>query len=246
MSNLISTWDLSFPPLHTKTVGSWVLFFETAASTQNLVLEQHHDGLVIVADQQEAGRGCHGRSWHSAPGLGLWFSVALEGPPSGLTWAGALAVRDAVRPHAAPDLRWPNDVILDGRKVAGILVEHRDNWSAVGIGINVHHKPEDFPTELRGTAGSLEALTETAWDRGVLLHDVLEHLDRYVAQIRAGGLADLRAAWLAACDMLGRRVSDGTLTGVAREVDGEGALLIENESGMHRLLRGPIEYVGEG
>lgn len=245
MSKLLATWELSFPPLHTKTVGSWVLYFETAISTQNMAIEHHHDGLVIVADQQEAGRGCHGRSWHSAPGLGLWFSVALQGPPQGLTWAGALAVRNALRPDAYPELRWPNDLIMDGLKIAGVLVEHRDGWSALGIGINVHHKTEDFPIELRGTAGSLEAITETEWDRGALLRDVLEQLDRYVLQIREGGLADLRAEWLAGCGVAGRRVTDGTLTGVAREIDDEGALLVENESGTHRLLRGPIEYAGE-
>ncbi len=222
-----------------------VLFFECVESTQSLALERRRDGLVILADAQTAGRGCHGRTWHSAPGLGLWFSVVVEGPPAGLAWLGALAVRDGVRtgrPAAALEVRWPNDLFLRGRKVSGVLVEHRDGWSALGIGINVHHRPEDFSPELRDSAGSLEDLTGVPWDRAALLRRVLEALDRRVARLRAEGIEGIRAEWASACGVIGRTVRQEDIEGEAVALDEDGGLIVRAGAGLRRLTRGPIAF----
>ena len=245
MSSPVSTWNLAVPPFDTRTVGSWTLAFDSLESTQGTALEYQHDGLVVIADRQLAGRGSHGRSWHSPPGLGLYFSVLLSGSPQGMAWAGALAVRDAVSPVAAPTLKWPNDLLLDGRKIAGVLVEHRTGWNAVGIGINVHHQPDDFPPDLRASAGSLEQITGREWDRKQLLSDVLTELERYVCVLRGGGLDDLRTQWLNACGVAGRRVRQGALEGVVRAIDDDGALVVDADGVTRRLMRGPIDYVSE-
>lgn len=236
------TWQLSLPPLETRTVGCRVLFYDAVDSTQILAMRHRQDGLVVVADSQTAGRGCNGRSWHSAPGLGLYFSVSLEGPSVGLTCAGALAVRDAVRPRADLNVRWPNDLVLAGRKVAGVLVEHRNGWNALGIGINVRHRPEDFPPELREAAGSLEYLAGSAWDRAALLHDVLCMLDKRVALLRNGHRRKMLEEWSAACGVLGRVVRQGDITGEAAAIADDGALIVRSAGRVHRLVRGPIAY----
>ncbi len=242
MVDSVVTWQLLLPPLHTRTVGRRVFFHDTIDSTQALAMGHRQDGLVVVADAQTAGRGCSGRSWHSAPGLGLWLSVSLRGAAAGLTSAGALAVRDAARSGARLAVRWPNDLVCAGRKVAGVLVEHRNGWNALGIGINVHHFPEDFPPELRETAGSLQYLTGRAWDRAALLCGVLRMLDRRVAQLREGRGREMQAEWAAACGVLGRRVRQGGITGEAAAFDEDGALLVRSGGRMHRLVRGPIAY----
>ena len=197
---------LALPALNTAIVGSRVFFHDTVTSTNALALAETRDGVVFVAETQTAGRGRHGNRWHSPPGLGLWFSVALAGPPRGLMFAGALAVRDAVRPRAELELNWPNDLIYRERKVCGVLVEHREGRSALGIGINVRQQPEDFPEELQGSAGSLADLTGLCWDRGRLLARVLEELDGAVVALRRGGYEGIRDAWVRACDIVGRTV----------------------------------------
>lgn len=245
MAKTNATWDLPIPPLNTAVVGSWTLFFECVASTQALALNDQRDGLVIVADSQTAGRGARGHTWHSAPGLGLWFSVALEGPAQGLAAAAVLAVQRAAAPDAYLDLKWPNDLMLRGRKVGGVLVEHRDGWNALGIGINVHHTPDQFPPELRETAGALEPLTGIAWDRAALLHDTLRQLDRMLLRLRAGEEAEIHEEWVAACHILGREVRQGNVAGRVVTVERDGALIVDDGAAQQRLYNGPIEFVGD-
>jgi|YelNatPaOPRAMG01_1025707.scaffolds.fasta_scaffold13856_3 BirA family biotin operon repressor/biotin-[acetyl-CoA-carboxylase] ligase len=128
-------------------------------------------GAVILADGQRSGRGRFGRRWHSPPGLGLALSVALWPSAAAdelacLTVAGSLAALRALQrtSGASPTLKWPNDVQLDGRKVAGVLLEGRWNGEApagfvLGIGVNLTHRPEDFPPELREASTSVLAST---------------------------------------------------------------------------------------
>jgi BirA family biotin operon repressor/biotin-[acetyl-CoA-carboxylase] ligase len=205
-------------------------------STNRLALECGEDGVVFVADAQTAGRGRHGNRWDSAPGLGLWFSVALPAETAGLIFAAALAVRDAVRPEAALDLKWPNDLLHQGRKVCGMLVETRNGRAALGIGLNVHHRVEDFPEPLRASAGSLALAAPTvAWRRAEVLGRILAQLDCRLAQLRGGGFDAVHAAWAEACGILGRRVRRGGVEGEVKLIDREGALLVQTGCGMVRV-----------
>lgn len=234
---------LSVPPLRTRVLEKRPRYLATAESTNDLALECRKDGAIFVADAQTAGRGRHGNNWHSAPGLGLWFSVSLKGPSRGLMFAAALAVREAVRPRAELALKWPNDLLCAGKKVCGILVEHRDAWSVVGVGINVHHRPEDFPAALRRKAASLDTATGLPWDRSGLLHAVLESLDAAVWRLRHDGYDEMWQAWSEACDIVGRRVWRGALSGRVVAVEEDGALLVETKGGHRERITGVVDVV---
>jgi BirA family biotin operon repressor/biotin-[acetyl-CoA-carboxylase] ligase len=240
MHNPATSSDFHLPPLDTTIVGRWLLMFDEVTSTQELARERREDGAVYVAETQTAGRGTQGRAWHSAPGTGLWLSVCLEGPPQGLSAAAALAVREAIWPEAPAHLDWPNDVMLGGLKVAGVLVEHREGWNAVGIGLNVNQRAEDFPPELRGTAGSLAMCTGHEWDRAQLLGDILRALDLMVMELRNGHFGPLHARWSRTLGILGQRVRQGEVVGTVRAIEESGALVIDMAGTRHRIMRGPI------
>lgn len=227
-------------PLHTTFVGSRVLVYEEVTSTNDRALALGGDGLVVAADMQTAGRGRHGRSWHSEPGLGLWFSVVFERPLEGLPLAAPLAVRDVLKAWGEAVVKWPNDVLLNGRKVCGVLVEGRRNRTALGIGINVRHTEDDFPFELRDRATSVELASGRTCDRRELLRDVLVRLDERVAQLRSGGFAQIHAEWSEACRIVGRRIRHEGREGIVKSVDRDGALVVETPDGRERILLGEI------
>ena len=231
-------------PLDTVLVGRKVLTFGEIDSTNTFALAQGEDGMVVVADRQTAGRGRLGRTWHSAPGLGLWFTVALEGPPlDGLSFAAALAVRDAIAPRAPLKIKWPNDLLCHGKKVCGILVEHRAGRTALGIGLNVHHRADDFPPELRAKASSLEAELGGSWERAQVLRAALTELDRTIMLLRGGGLAAIHDAWAQACALTGRVVRCNGVEGRVREIDRRGALVVEAADGAHTIFSGDLEFL---
>ncbi|MCC6143980.1 MAG: biotin--[acetyl-CoA-carboxylase] ligase [Candidatus Hydrogenedentes bacterium] len=240
MSDSTTTWSLDMPPIESAVVGRWVLFYEEVASTQSLVLERPLDGLVVVADGQITGRGCRGNTWHSPRGKGLWLSACVEGSAQGLNLAAGLAAYEALRVRAPVTLKWPNDLLCQGRKICGVLVEHRNGWNAIGIGLNVHQCPEDFPEALRATAGSLDQLAPGEWDRAQLLAAILKELDYYVQRLRDGGYETLLREWVRACDIVGRTIEREGLRGVVVGIDGDGALLVDTEDGRKRLLSGTI------
>jgi BirA family transcriptional regulator, biotin operon repressor / biotin---[acetyl-CoA-carboxylase] ligase len=203
-------------------------------------------GATWVAEEQTAGRGRQGRTWTSPRGENLLFSVLLRVvcPPSRLpplAIAAGLAVRDAVAsaaPAAAPLVKWPNDVLVDGRKIAGILVEaitagSRVEAVVVGVGLNVHTR--DFPAEIADRATSIALASGAAPDRAELLADILCRLDHDVHVVLARGLGLLRARIDAADALHGRRVrSDGddAAEGVASGIDDEGRLLVRRDDGV--------------
>lgn len=238
-----TAYDSLAAGLDTKLVGRTILPFDEIDSTNTYALEHGRDGMVIVADRQTAGRGRLGRTWHSAPGLGLWFTVALDGPAEGLSFAAALAVREAIAPRAPLKIKWPNDLLCHGKKICGILVEHRSGRTALGIGLNVHHRVEDFPPELRWKAGSLESELGGMWDRAEVLRAVLQQLDRTIMLIRGGGLAEIHRAWAQACALAGHRIRCGEVQGRVREIDPRGALIVDTEDGTQTVYSGDLEYL---
>lgn len=227
-------------PLTTQVVGSRVIVYQVIGSTNDRALAIGGDGTVIVANAQTAGRGRHGRSWHSIPGKGLYFSVAFDKPVEGLAFAAPLAVRDALAPYCEPRVKWPNDILLNDLKCCGVLIETRQGRTALGIGINVSHTEEDFPPELRGRVTSLELATGRCFDRGELLRDVLTHLDHRVMVIRSGGADDVFAEWAAACGLVRRRVRSGGVEGIVNAIDRDGGLLLATEHGAARVVFGEI------
>lgn len=229
--------------LRTQVVGSRVFVYEEVGSTNDLAAQLGGDGTVVVAHRQTAGRGRHGRAWHSAAHLGLWFSVALAGRLHGLGFAAVLAVRDALESRCAVEVKWPNDLLVCGCKVCGILLEYRNGHSIAGIGLNVHQELDDFPPDLRGRAGSLQALCGGTWDRSELLHGILEQLDARVVALRSGRYSAVHEEWAEACGLIGRRIRHGGMEGTVADIDGLGALILETEAGTARLVSGEINVL---
>ena len=213
-----------------------------AGSTNAVVAERARAGagewLVVATEHQTAGRGRLDRVWETPPRAALTFSTLLRptGPAAEWPWLPLLAgvaVVGALREHAAPaSLKWPNDVLLEDRKTAGILVERVDTptgpAAVLGIGLNVTSSRDELPVP---TATSLLVATGRALDRTLLLESLLARLRSQYAAWSAGGGARLRPSYAAACSTLGRQVSvllpDGReLVGTATDVDGGGRLVV--------------------
>ncbi len=243
MSENARLTPLRIPTPRTVVVGSRLVLCDKTASTNLLAWEAGGDGTVVIAETQTAGKGRHGRSWHSAPGLGLWFSIALEDALDGISLAAALAVRNALDPICAPAIKWPNDLLLDGKKFCGILVEQRSGRTVVGIGINVHHRPDDFPPDLKDKATSVEWGTGRSCDRGAILHAVLTAFDEQVMVLRSGDYDRVREEWADACRIKGRMVRSDGLEGTVVDIDTQGALVLRTRQGDRRLISGEIHVV---
>jgi BirA family biotin operon repressor/biotin-[acetyl-CoA-carboxylase] ligase len=214
-------------------------------------------GSTWVAEQQTAGRGRQGRTWESTPGEQILASTLLRVtvPPARLpplALVAGLAVRDAVaravRSSAKVTLKWPNDVLVDGRKVAGILVEAtisggKVEAAIVGFGVNVH--PRSFAGELALRATSVALHADVPPDRAEILADILAGLDREAEHVLARGLGMVQARLREHDALFGKTIrgEDG-LTGVAMGIDAEGRLLVRNADGVVRpLVAGEVHLV---
>lgn len=181
-------------------IGRRIVVREEVSSTNDVVAQLAPDadeGLVAIAERQTAGRGQYGRRWESAAGKGLWLSALLR-PTIGVAESGQLTTMLAETIAAAiarelglsPRIKPPNDVYIDERKVAGVLVEMRveanGGYCAIaGIGINVNHAPGDFPPELRESAGSLATAAGRPVSRAAFARTFLQELDSAYARMRA-------------------------------------------------------------
>jgi BirA family biotin operon repressor/biotin-[acetyl-CoA-carboxylase] ligase len=195
-------------------------------------------GLVVTADSQTAGRGRQGRSWVAPPGRALLFSVLLrdlDESAAMIPLAAAVAVCDAF--PAADGIKWPNDVWIDGRKLAGILVEGRlqDRWAVLGIGLNVATTADELPDDLKDIATSLAIAGD---DSGVATpRDALDRLVPALDRWLAAPAADVLAEWRAHDALRGQRIRWDGGEGVAAGVDDEGSLLVETDDAGTQSLR---------
>jgi BirA family transcriptional regulator, biotin operon repressor / biotin---[acetyl-CoA-carboxylase] ligase len=186
-------------------------------------------GTLVTAAVQSAGRGRQGRLWSAPPGRALLLSIVVRDPPTLLPLAAGLAVADVA--GAGARIKWPNDVLVDGRKVAGILSEGRpqDGWAVLGIGLNVALRIEDLPPELQDTAGTL-GLSPSE------LEPTLEHLLASLERTLALDPATLLDAYRARDALRGQAVRWTTGHGRAAGIDGEGRLIVELPGGGRTAL----------
>jgi BirA family biotin operon repressor/biotin-[acetyl-CoA-carboxylase] ligase len=224
-------------------------------STQRAAFELAENGApdrtVVVADTQTAGRGRYGRGWHDEPGESLLTSIvvrprlAVRDLPK-LSLASAVAVAEAIVTVTGLSVRlkWPNDVLVNGRKLAGILLESRivaEPIVVVGIGINLGQRT--FPAALALTATSVHLEGGPAIEREALLEAVLGAFDVWRERLEAGGFGLVRTRWLELAETIGRSVTVGEHAGVAIDLDGEGALVLRHAHGMHHVVAGePAEH----
>jgi BirA family transcriptional regulator, biotin operon repressor / biotin---[acetyl-CoA-carboxylase] ligase len=218
---------LGHPRVHYRSIGS------TNARARELAAAGAPHGTLVTAASQSAGRGRQGRTWSAAAGRALLCSVVVRDPPALLPLAAGVAVAEVVGAEAR--LKWPNDVLVSGRKVAGILVEGRpqEGWAVAGIGLNVALRDEDFPAELRSRAGTLglepDAIEPT-------LAEVLARLEFWLAADAPSLVAAVRARDA----LLGQPVRWAGGHGVGAGIDGGGRLVVETDAGTVALDAGEV------
>jgi BirA family biotin operon repressor/biotin-[acetyl-CoA-carboxylase] ligase len=222
---------LGTPRLHLRSTDS------TSDRARELALAGAPHGALVTAAGQTAGRGRQGRSWTTHPGSALAMSLVLRDAPPLLPLVAAVAVAQTCGADAA--IKWPNDVLVDGLKVAGILAEGRPNegWTVLGIGANVAVDPGELPPELRGKAGTL-GLTRA--DVEPFLRELLVNLGGVLA-LETAAVLD---AWRARDALLGHRVTWTGGTGIAEGIDGEGRLIVALPGGGQAALNAGEVHLG--
>jgi BirA family biotin operon repressor/biotin-[acetyl-CoA-carboxylase] ligase len=242
-------------------LGGKLLMLDVLESTSQTLRELAQDGeaegTVVVAEEQRAGHGRLGRGWSSPKG-GLWFSVLLRpavapAEAQKLTLLAGVAVATALRKHLGLEcrLKWPNDVIVSGKKLCGILAESRSNdrleYVILGIGLNANFLVSALPEELRRSAITVREVLQRPVDRMALLRAVLNELDAGYRAFCAGDTGDIIAGWKELSETLGRnvRVETGTgfVEGVAEDVDARGALVVRTPEGLVTVDSGDCAHL---
>lgn len=247
--------------LSTRFIGKDIVFFEEVDSTnrvaKQLAREGAAAGTVVVAEAQGKGRGRLERPYFSPAGKGIWFSVILrphilpqEAPKCTLLAAAAVAMA-MKRFGLQAAIKWPNDILHEGKKLTGILTEmsaelDRINYIVIGTGINVNIEEEEFPEELRDKATSLAVMKGEKLPRVAFFQAVLEALDELCTILEKDGFAPIVARWREYAVTLGQDVrvigaiGQESFDGRAIDIDEEGALLVETAGGMRRVLAGDV------
>jgi BirA family biotin operon repressor/biotin-[acetyl-CoA-carboxylase] ligase len=244
-----------------RVVGRDIRVFQETSSTNDVAEKLARDGapegVVVFAESQTRGRGRLGRRWVSPARRGLWFSVLLRPDlrpqaATQLTVAAATALARAIRAQTGltPGIKWPNDILLRGRKVAGVLTElsaelDHIRYVILGLGVNLNQTASEFPPELRKTATSLRIETGRERNRAELAAAILRELDADYARVCRGQFADLAVEWAEQCATLGRRVGlrvgERVVQGRAESLDDDGALLLRTEHGrLERIIGGDV------
>ncbi len=245
----------------TRIIGRDIQVFHETTSTNDIIEKLARDGVkegvVVFAESQTKGRGRLGRKWISPRGKGLWFSVLLRPklPPQAvtqLTIAAATALVAAIGSQTGltAEIRWPNDILIRGRKVAGILTEMKAeldtvNYAILGIGLDVNVTTGEFPSDLRRLATSLRIEAGEVTDRAELATAVLGELDRDYTRLAAGQFESIADEWEELCTTIGREVTiqigARRLTGRAESLDADGALLLRTQHGhLERVIGGDV------
>ncbi len=239
--------------LATKWLGRKIVFFRELPSTQDEIkrhIFSEERGLVIWADRQTRGRGRLQRRWYSPRGAGLYFSLLLQEPPKRppalSSFATAVATARALEEvlKIPFQLKWPNDILLRGRKVGGVLLEAIPPALIVGVGLNVSFKREDFPPEIRDKATSIYEETGLIVSRARLLRAILAELEKTYEALLTQGFQAIEADWRARDVTVESRVvlrrGDHVFTGYALGPAPDGTLLLKTADGIIRVHSGEI------
>lgn len=263
---LISSPEGPFPwevllHLHSRLFSLNIVYKNSVPSTNelaaHLALKGTGEGTVIIAEAQTRGKGRMGREWHSPPGINLYTSAVLRPswPPTKgpfLTLAAAVAVSETLEDlyGLRPQIKWPNDILLSGKKVSGILTEmnteqDRVNFIILGIGINVNSSVENFPPSLRDRATSVREVLGKPVNRALCTASLYDHLDECYTLLQEHSLEGIRDKWEARSSLAGKLIQvsgpGGVLRGHAGTLDSDGALLIETDDGRkERIISGDI------
>ncbi|HAA25196.1 MAG TPA: biotin--[acetyl-CoA-carboxylase] ligase [Ruminiclostridium sp.] len=243
--------------LNTTVFGRNLIFYDEIDSTNNelkrLAANGAAEGTVVVAEAQSCGRGRRGRAWNSKPGLGIYMSVLLKPDIAPeyvqvITLAASSAVCSAITPFIdiKPGIKWPNDILIENKKVCGILTEmsaepEKVHSIIVGIGINVNHREDDFCEELKNTATSLRCFSKSDISRCMLAARVLEELESLYLDFVLNKSADkLLNIWRCFSVTIGYDIiiyrNDKAIKARALDVADNGNLLVQTQDGRRQLI----------
>ncbi len=234
---------------------------DVLSSTQKKAHELANDnapeGTLVVADKQTAGRGRMSRVWHSQEGTGIWMSlilrpdIPLQKTPQ-LTLLAAVAVVQGIEEATGlqTDIKWPNDILIHGKKAVGILTEmqaeeDRVRSVIIGTGINVNQEADDFPEELKEIATSLSLAAGEKIDRASVMQHILLSFEKRYRDYLTHGFTPIKLLWesyaLGIGSELRARTLNGTFYGKALGIDEEGVLLLETKEGIKKIYSADIE-----
>jgi BirA family biotin operon repressor/biotin-[acetyl-CoA-carboxylase] ligase len=250
------------PLLNTHDLGRSIHALDEVSSTNEyafrLATEGAAHGEVVIAEHQTQGKGRRGRTWESPRGLNLYFSVILrpELPPQRapeLTLVAAVALAETLREAGVEaEIKWPNDLQVDGRKIGGILTEMSADTESVhfvivGIGVNLNARREEFPPEVARVATSVLETRGERVPRALFAAALWTRLEAWLDRHVDEGFEPVRQAWRALSCTLGTDVLVKTerreLRGVAEDIDETGALMVKTPEGMERVVAGDVEQV---
>ena len=268
---LMETPDLLLPNeiqngRKTKIIGKDIQYYKEVISTNNqakLAAQQDADeGTIIVSETQSSGRGRLARGWYSPVEKGIWFSVILrphflpqEAPKCTLMAAVAIAKAIATITEIQVGIKWPNDILYNKQKLVGILTEMNAemdciNYIIIGMGINVNIQKNEFPQELQQIATSLAIIKGEKISRVKLLNEILFQIETLYNIAQAEGFVKILEEWKKYSVTLGKNVDvigiNDTFTGVAMDIDADGALLVKTEAGLKRVLAGDVSIRAKG
>jgi BirA family biotin operon repressor/biotin-[acetyl-CoA-carboxylase] ligase len=247
--------------LITRRLGTNLHYFSEIDSTNSyarrLAEQGAGEGEVIIAETQTRGRGRLGRTWVSPPWVNLYFSVILRPqlPPVNapqLTLMAAVALTDTIASFIGtlPTIKWPNDILVGGKKLAGVLTEsscdsERIEFVILGIGVNLNYPLALMPEVIRERATSVLILTKNYVSREAFVRRLIQDLDRCYGELEEDGFDSLATRWEALFGLRGKKVrvemSDGIMIGTAKGIDRDGALILEGEEGKcRRIIAGDV------
>jgi BirA family biotin operon repressor/biotin-[acetyl-CoA-carboxylase] ligase len=247
--------------LHTARLGKKIHYFREIDSTNSYASKLARDGAaegeIVIADGQTQGKGRLGRSWVSPPYVNLYLSAILrpklapmQAPQ--LTLMSAVALAETVRSFIldAPEIKWPNDILVKGKKLAGVLTEaccegDRTLFVVVGIGVNLNFPVEIMPAAIQETATSIMSLAGKPVDRESFARRLIHNLDQCYGDLEESGFPSMARRWEGFFYLRGKRVRveglDGSVSGKALGIDSDGALLLEDEDGLpKRVIAGDV------
>jgi BirA family biotin operon repressor/biotin-[acetyl-CoA-carboxylase] ligase len=245
--------------LKTKIIGSNIQYkscvFSTNLIAKEIAKNRIQEGALVIAEKQTKGRGRMQRQWYSPEG-GLWFSIVLYPhlPPEDgilITMAASVSVAEAIQKSVGknPQIKWPNDILINGKKVCGILTEFdaemdRINHVVVGIGINVNNKISE---DISNIAVSLKQLTGAKISRVKLLKLILAKFDEMYNEIISGNFKYVRDSWSTFANIVGKKIKVTSerevIEGYVSDVDEHGCIIVETSKGKIRVLSGDVTYL---
>jgi BirA family transcriptional regulator, biotin operon repressor / biotin---[acetyl-CoA-carboxylase] ligase len=256
--------DLISSGLKAKLIGAKIIHFLETDSTntraQQYALDGCQEGTVITAESQTKGRGRRNRDWYSPHGKGIYMSVilypriSLKELPK-ITLAAAVAATEALQASAGirVEIKWPNDLLMNNKKICGILTElnslgNEKNVVIVGIGINVNTPLEMFPADIADIATSILIETKQKIPRPVIIKSLIENFDHYYEIFLNGGFNSILDKWKDSSNIVGRKINvkqaGAHVTGTVVDVDMDGALLVRDNDGViQTIYSGDISYI---